>query len=115
MSKTAYKWLPTIETDACMGCGLCEKACPSGSLEMVWDFATLTRPDQCSSCDECARVCPHGVIRMDWTWATGSPVVGKWRETPPAAAGGQRHWLRDLLPVFGLGKDATETATEPSP
>ena len=86
MSKTAYKWMPEVETDACMGCGLCAKACAPACLEMVWDFATLVRPEDCTSCGECAKVCQHDVIRMEWTWMTGSPVVGLWRDELPAVA-----------------------------
>lgn len=98
MSKTAYKFIPEIQNDSCMGCGLCAKACPPACLEMVWDFATLTRPQECTSCAECERVCPHGVIQMDWKWSTGSPLVGQWRDEPPVAeAPVKRHWWDALL------------------
>lgn len=86
MSKSAYKLTPAIATEACMGCGLCTNACPPTCLEMVWDFATLVRPADCTSCGECARICPHDVIHMEWQRTTGSPLVGQWREEPPAPA-----------------------------
>lgn len=98
MSKTAYKWLPVIETDACVGCGLCGRACEPKCLEMVWDFATLKRPEDCGSCGECARVCPQQGIRMDWVKATGSPIVGQWSdEPPPPVAAKPRRWLWGLF------------------
>ena len=97
MSKTAYKWIPEIETDACMGCGLCVKACPPACIELVWDFATLKRPEDCTSCGACAEVCEHDVIRMDWVKTTGSPVIGNWSDSPEPTAVKSKSWLRSLL------------------
>jgi formate hydrogenlyase subunit 6/NADH:ubiquinone oxidoreductase subunit I len=97
-TKTAYKLMPMIEKDACMGCGLCAKACEARCIEMVWDFATFVRGGDCTSCGECARVCPNEVIQMEWQPMTGSPFVGQWRDQPPAAAAPQpkRSWW-DIL------------------
>jgi len=99
------KWLPVIETDACLGCRLCREACPAKCIEMVWDFATLARPDDCTSCGSCARACPHDVIRMDWRSCIGDPAVGCWRPAPPAAntpgATGLRTWFKGIASAFG--------------
>lgn len=112
-AKTAFKWMPVIETDACMGCGLCAKACEPGCIEMIWDFATLVRPDHCTSCGECMNACPHGVIRMDWVSHTGNVTLGSWTETPPAPEK-PKHWLRGWVDrLAGSGK--TEPAAEGCP
>lgn len=97
MSKTAYKWMPVFETDACLGCGLCAKACAPQCLEMVWDFATLKRPEDCTSCGECLDACAHEVIRMDWVKTTGSPVIGRWCDTPEPTSVKSKRWLWGLL------------------
>jgi formate hydrogenlyase subunit 6/NADH:ubiquinone oxidoreductase subunit I len=78
------KWLPVISRDHCVGCALCLNACDSGCIEMVWDFATLTRPQDCGSEGHCASACPEDVIKMDWVPTDGDQQVGLWRE--PAVA-----------------------------
>lgn len=104
MSKTAYKWMPVVATDDCMGCGLCAKACPPACLEMVWDFATLTRPEDCTSCNTCKEVCPHGVIEMEWVRTTGSPVIGRWSDVPePAPVKPKRSFWGFLDAPLGSG------------
>jgi ferredoxin len=89
--------MPEIATDACMGCGLCVKACHPGALEMVWDFATLVRADDCESCGECMEVCPHGVIRMNWIPMSGNAEIGKWRDQPARAPTQSKSRFWDLL------------------
>lgn len=60
--------------DACTGCKICEKVCPSGAIEMVEcgpdDVMTKTgfRPvchfDRCILCAQCVESCPRGVLDL---------------------------------------------------
>ncbi len=70
------KWLPVIDTESCGGCGRCVAVCAAGSLEMVWSFATLTRPETCTSEALCVTVCPEKVIHMDWVALEGDRDMG---------------------------------------
>ena len=98
MSQSAYKWMPKIDTDACSGCGLCVKACTPQALELVWDFATLTRTENCNSCHACLDACPNEVIRMGWVNTAGDQSKGVWRERPPEERPAPaKHWLWGLI------------------
>lgn len=65
-SSGPVKWLPRIDSDRCIGCERCVNACEHSCLEMVWSFATLTRPHDCGSEGVCAEVCPEQIIEMAW-------------------------------------------------
>ena len=59
---------------ACSACGTCERACPTGAIEMevTDDWFRLTfAPQACLVCDVCARLCPEEAISVDH-----EPVVG---------------------------------------
>ena len=62
---------PFYVTDACIGCGKCEKLCPKGNIVMMdgkphWE-------DRCMQCLACINVCPEQAIEY------GKKTVGKRR------------------------------------
>lgn len=50
-------------TESCVGCGICEKVCPSGSIHMVNGKAGHT-PGHCQTCLACVHACPHKAIQL---------------------------------------------------
>lgn len=53
-----------IDTDVCIGCGMCHEACP-------WNIPVVSsetgRSTKCISCGRCAEQCPNGAIKfIDW-------------------------------------------------
>lgn len=50
-------------TDACVGCGICEKVCPSGSIHLVSGKAEYT-PANCQTCLACVHACPQKAIQL---------------------------------------------------
>lgn len=59
-----------IDTDQCMGDGLCTDFCPSGVLEIVEiegrNVAKALRPEACSACYTCVGQCPRKAIQLSY-------------------------------------------------
>ena len=68
-----------INTRKCVGCGLCEKTCPQGIIEIVPDsykmIITCSNTEKgaivrnecskgCIGCKKCEKACPHGAITV---------------------------------------------------
>ena len=41
---------PVLETDECIGCGICVDACPQGVLEIAGGVVVLENEDACVAC-----------------------------------------------------------------
>jgi ferredoxin len=48
-------------TDACINCGACESACPSGAIK-EGDGVRVIDAGTCVDCGACASACPPGAI-----------------------------------------------------
>jgi Na+-translocating ferredoxin:NAD+ oxidoreductase RNF subunit RnfB len=91
----AFKWLPVVSQDVCTGCGVCVGSCDHGCLELVWSFATLTRPLDCGSEGICVAACPEDAIRMQWVPTEGSASMGHWEyDVLPPEQEAKGGWLR---------------------
>ena len=59
----AWKKLIKV-THECVGCGLCTKVCPSGSMQMEGGKAVHI-PERCQTCLACIHSCPNKALNMD--------------------------------------------------
>ena len=55
---------PTINTEECVGCGVCVNNCPGNVLEIIDSYAAVVRPEDCIDCYECENMCPMHAIAM---------------------------------------------------
>ena len=53
-----------IDTETCIGCGLCAQACHEGAIGMVGGKARPLRDDYCDGLGDCLPACPTGAIRF---------------------------------------------------
>jgi polyferredoxin len=76
-----------VSLEDCKGCSLCERACPTGTIDPERGFAS--DPAECTLCLECLPACPRSSV-------TFSPrlSLAPWREYDPGR--------RQALAAFGL-------------
>ena len=64
-SQPADAWQHLIRvTESCVGCGICAKVCPSGSIQVVEGKAVHT-PGNCQTCLACVHACPKKAIGLN--------------------------------------------------
>ena len=51
-------------SDACVGCGACEGACPVGAVAVEGGVAVV-HADACIDCGACEGACPTGAITAE--------------------------------------------------
>jgi dihydroorotate dehydrogenase (NAD+) catalytic subunit len=54
---------PTIDVEACNGCGLCETSCVYDAIHVVDDKAVLCR-EKCTGCGLCVTRCPRRALEL---------------------------------------------------
>lgn len=52
-----------IDTNKCIGCGMCSKVCVAHNIDIKNNKAT-TIMDKCIFCGQCSAICPHKAILM---------------------------------------------------
>lgn len=53
---------PIIDTDECIGCGVCVDVCATGAIEIDDGFCTVVDDSECKGCGECQEECPVNAI-----------------------------------------------------
>ena len=52
-----------VKIEECVGCGICEDACPSGAIKV--DEIAVVDAQSCTDCGTCADECPNTAIFVD--------------------------------------------------
>ena len=75
-----------LETEVCVGCGMCESVCPHGVFQMEGKKAAIRDRDGCMECGACALNCPSEAIRVTPGVGCASYIIKTWINGKDAAA-----------------------------
>jgi len=54
-----------LNTELCVGCGLCTEVCPHEVFELIDGRAAIADLDACIECGACVNNCPSHAIAVD--------------------------------------------------
>ena len=67
-----------LDTEACVGCGMCESVCPHTVFQMKGKKAEIEDRDRCMECGACAQNCPSGAIQVTPGVGCASYIIQTW-------------------------------------
>ena len=60
-----------IDTETCVGCGLCITVCPHGVFALADNKAHIINLDACMECGACAKNCPADALTINCGISSG--------------------------------------------
>ena len=86
-----FRYLPGVstlklDTQACVGCGMCDIVCPHGVFLLENSKAKICDLDGCMECGACAKNCPTSAIRVTPGVGCASYIIQTWIKGKDAAS-----------------------------
>ena len=67
-----------LDSDRCVGCGICTEVCPHQLLHMWEGKALIIDRDACMECGACALNCPVKALTVDAGVGCASGMINEW-------------------------------------
>jgi len=67
-----------LDTEKCVGCGMCAEVCPHGVFVVNEGKARVTERDLCMECGACALNCPANAITVDAGIGCAAAIITGW-------------------------------------
>ena len=88
-----FRYLPgvstlSLDTAACVGCGMCEMVCPHAVLKINQRKAAVVDGDGCMECGACATNCPVHAISVTPGVGCAAYIIQSWIRGKEAATCG---------------------------
>lgn len=77
-----------LDTEACIGCGMCQIVCPHGVFEVEDFVAKIVDRGGCMECGACANNCPENAITVTPGVGCAAYIIQTWIKGKGAASCG---------------------------
>ncbi|MGD9972918.1 MAG: mercury methylation ferredoxin HgcB [Desulfatirhabdiaceae bacterium] len=77
-----------VNTERCVGCGMCERVCPHGVLQVTEKMIRIIDRDACMECGACATNCPVQAIEVTPGVGCAAYIIQTWIKGREAATCG---------------------------
>ncbi|MFC1811110.1 mercury methylation ferredoxin HgcB [Thermodesulfobacteriota bacterium] len=78
-----------MDTESCVGCGMCEIVCPHGVLKLENRKAQIIDLDGCIECGACTTNCPSGALSVTPGVGCAAYIIQTWIKGKEAASCGE--------------------------
>lgn len=68
----------SLDSDKCVGCGMCAEVCPHGVFSVNERKAQIEDKDLCMECGACAKNCPANAISVNAGVGCAAAIIKGW-------------------------------------